>query len=168
MRKAFKPCLRPVLGAWFGVCLAVVTAIDAATGAESSPQVWLNPGFLSYHADRRADFREDNIGYGAEALFAPDHGFFAGNFINSVRSRSTYAMYQWRPLHWRPYGVDMSAGAIAGVINGYPNHRDGGWNLGVLPMLYFEGERFGANFVIVPSRNPDKRLVAIQLKFRVR
>jgi len=168
MRKVFKSCSRPVLGAWLGACLAFGTAIDAATGAEPYPQVWLNPGFLSYHVNREGDFREDNIGYGAEVLLAPDHGFFAGNFFNSVGSRSTYAMYQWRPLHWRPYGVDMSAGLFAGVMNGYPKYHDGGWFLGALPMLYFEGERFGANFTLIPSLNPDKRVLAIQLKFRVR
>jgi len=158
--------MHPIRGAGLAVCLALAfTTRNAAS--EDYPQVWLNPGFLSYHADRSGDFREDNIGYGAELLLAPGHGFFAGDFINSVRSRSTYAMYQWRPLHWRPWGVNTSAGLVAGVMNGY-HKNDGGWFFGALPMLFFEGERFGANFAIVPALNPDKRLVAVQLKFRVR
>jgi hypothetical protein len=148
--------------------LALCFIIQSAASEEYPTQVWLNPGFLSYHADRSANFREDNLGYGAEVLLAPDYGFFAGNFINSQRSRSTYAMAQWRPLHWKPYGVDASAGLIAGLMNGYPTYHDRGWFFGALPMLFFEGERFGANLTIVPSVNADKRLVAIQLKFRVR
>jgi hypothetical protein len=158
--------MRPIRRAGLAVCLALAFAARGAA-SEEYPQVWLNPGFLSYHADRNEDFREDNIGYGAELLLARDHGLFAGDFINSVRSRSTYAMYQWRPLHWQPYGVNMSAGLIAGVMNGY-HKNDGGWFFGALPMFFFEGKRFGANFALVPALNPDKRLVAIQLKFRVR
>jgi len=158
--------MHPIRGAGLAVCLALAFTARGAAG-EEYPQVWLNPGFLSYHTDRDAGFREDNIGYGAELLLARDHAFFAGDFINSVRSRSTYAMYQWRPLHWQPYGVDMSAGLIAGVMNGY-HKNDGGWFFGALPMFFFEGKRFGANFAILPALNPDKRLVALQLKFRVR
>ena len=148
------------------VCLALsLTSPRAAS--EDYPQVWLNPGFLSYHADRETDFRENNVGLGVEAVLAPDHGFFAGNFINSQNFRSRYAMYQWRPLHWQPYGVNTSAGLIAGAIDGYPDYRDGGWYLGALPMLFFEGKRFGLNFTVVPARTADNRLVAIQLKLRV-
>jgi hypothetical protein len=150
----------------FGVCLALGLATRCAA-SEDYPQVWLNPGFLSYHADREADFRENNIGFGAEAVFAPDHGLLAGNFINSQNFRSHYAMYEWRPLHWQRHGVNISGGLIAGVIDGYPDYHDGGWYSGVLPMLFFEGKRFGVNFTIVPGRTLDSRLVAIQLKFRV-
>ena len=91
------------------VCLALGLTTQRAS-SEDYPQVWLNPGFLSYHADREADFRENNIGFGVEAVFAPDHGFVAGNFINSQNFRSRYAMYEWRPLHWQPSGINISAG----------------------------------------------------------
>jgi hypothetical protein len=148
--------------------LVLCLVVHGAAGDESRSKVWLNPGFLSYHVDRGSNFREDNIGYGAELLVDPDVGFFTGRFVNSQRSWSTYAMAQWRPLHWKPYGVDTSAGLIAGLMNGYPTYHDRGWFLGALPMLFFEGERFGVNLTFVPSVNADKRLVAIQLKFRVR
>jgi len=147
-------------------CLALALTTQRAS-SEDYPQVWLNPGFLSYHADREADFRENNIGFGAEAVFAPDHGLVAGNFINSQNFRSHYAMYEWRPLHWQPYGVNLSAGLIAGVLDGYPTYHDGDWSFGILPMLFFEGKRFGVNFTVVPGRNLGGRLMAIQLKLRV-
>jgi len=46
------------------VGLALCSTIAAAGGAEPSLQIWLNPGFLSYHSDRSQDYREDNIGFG--------------------------------------------------------------------------------------------------------
>lgn len=152
------------------ISLAVYLVLGIATqraAGEEYPQVWLNPGFLSYHEDRSKDYREDNIGIGAEAVFAPDYGFVAGNFINSQNFRSHYAMLEWRPLHWQPWGVATSAGLIAGGIDGYPKYRDGGWYYGVLPMLFFEGRRFGLNLTIVPGKTESGRLVAIQLKFRI-
>jgi hypothetical protein len=148
-------------------CLALGFAGRRAAASEDYPQVWLNPGFLSYHADREADFRENNIGFGAEAVLAPDWGLYAGNFINSQNLRSRYAMVQWRPLHWQPYGVDISAGLIAGAVDGYPDNSDGGWYYGALPMLFLEGKRFGLNVTLVPGRTEGGRLVAIQLKIRV-
>jgi hypothetical protein len=153
-------------GTAFAAFLALGFATPCAAG-EDYPQVWLNPGFFSHHADRSKDYREDNIGIGAEVMLSPDHGFFGGNFINSQDFRSHYLMYQWRPLHWQPYGVNTSAGLIAGGVDGYPKYHDGGWYFGVLPTLFFDGKRFGLNFTVVPGRAAESRLVAIQLKFRV-
>ncbi len=154
------------LRAWAGLCLALCSTIAVAAGDEPSTQIWLNAGFLSYHVDRSQDYREDNIGFGAEVLFAPDHGLVAGTFINSENARSHYVMYEWRPLHWRPKSVSVSGGLIAGFVDGYPKN-DGGWFFGAAPVLFFEGERFGANFLIVPASDPEHWLVALQLKLRV-
>jgi len=158
------------LGAGLGLGLALFSVIAAAAGDEYSPQVpqvWLNAGFLSYHADRSKHFREDNYGFGGEVLLAPDHGLFAGSYINSDRGRSHYAMYQWRPLHWQPDGITVSAGLVAGGVDGYPGYHEGGWAFGALPMLFLEGERFGANFVVVPSVYANHWVAALQLKLRV-
>jgi hypothetical protein len=158
--------MRAARAVGLAVCLALGFTTRCAAG-EEYPQVWLNPGFLSYHADRETDFRENNVGVGAEAVLAPDWGLYAGNFINSQNFRSHYAMAQWRPLHWRPFDVNLSAGLIAGALDGYPKYKDGGWYFGALPMLFIEGRRFGFNFTVVPAVDPDKRLMAIQLKFRI-
>lgn len=166
MQGVFNPSLHKALIAWLGA--ALFCTIGTAGAVEPSPQIWVNLGFLSYHADRGENNREDNLGFGLEVALAPDHGFFVGNFINSGGARSHYGMYQWRPLHSRLWDLNVSAGLIAGAVDGYTNYHDGGWSFGALPMLFFEGERFGANFVIVPATNPDHRLVAIQFKLRVR
>jgi hypothetical protein len=131
-------------------------------------QVWLNPGFFSWHFDRAREFREDNWGVGVEAVLAPDHAVMAGNYINSDRKRSRYAAYQWRPLHWRPYDIDVSAGIALGVFDGYPKMNDGGWFIGLFPLLAVEGKRVGANFSIVPTiKERVHGAVVLQIKLRV-
>jgi len=140
----------------------------AAAGTEFSPQVWLNAGQFSYHFDRSLDLREDNVGFGAEVLVAPDHALMAGTFINSNRARSHYAAYQWRPLHWEPAGIHVSAGIVIGAFDGYPNMRNGGWFIGAMPVLSVEGKWFGANFTIIPTiKDRIDGAVAVQIKLRV-
>ena len=142
-------------------------SIAYAEDAESSRQVWLNPGFFSWHFDSNKDFRSDNWGVGAEVVFTPDHTVMAGNFINSDGERSNYASYQWRPLHWRPSDIDVSAGIGLGVVDGYPYHN-GGWFAALFPLLAVEGKRIGANFTIVPTiKDKVNGAVVLQIKFRV-
>jgi len=138
-----------------------------ADDVQTSTQVWLNPGFLSWHFDRSKDLRGDNWGVGAEVVFTPDHTVMAGNFINSDGQRSNYASYQWRPLHWRPSDIDVSAGIGLGVIDGYPYHN-GGWFAALFPLLAVEGKRIGANFTIVPTiKDKVNGAVVLQIKLRV-
>jgi len=151
-----------------GAYAAIFSGFAIAADKEVSPGIWLNAGFLSAHADRSKDYREDNFGIGVELLMAPEHGFFAGNYINSDGTRSRYGMYQWRPLQWQIEYLHLSAGFIAGAIDGYEKYHDGGWFFGLLPMLSLEGDRFGANLLVVPASEPEHRLVAIQMKIRVR
>ena len=139
-----------------------------AEDIQPSRQVWLNPGFFSWHFDRSKDFREDNWGVGAEVVLTPDHAVMAGNYINSDRQRSRYAAYQWRPLHWRLYDIDVSAGIAVGVFDGYPKINDGGWFAALLPLLAVEGRRLGANISIVPTIKDELHgAVVLQIKLRV-
>ena len=131
-------------------------------------QVWVNPGFFSWHFDRSLDLREDNWGVGVEAAFAPDHAAMAGNFINSDGDRSRYAAYLWRPLHWQPYGVDVHVGIALGVFDGYQRVNSGGWFVAPLPLLAIEGRYLGLNLTIVPTIDDKVNgAIVIQLKLRV-
>jgi hypothetical protein len=150
--------------------LPFLAALSSAYAEDVQPsrQVWLNPGFFSWHYDRTRDFREDNWGVGVEVVLAPDHALMAGNFINSDRERSRYAAYQWRPLHWRPYDIDVSAGIALGAFDGYPRNNNGGWFIGLFPLLTVEGKRVGANFSIVPTiKDRVHGAVVVQIKLRV-
>ena len=152
------------------LCAAANTAA-AQAGAppqESWPQLWLNPGIYSQHFDSDKGLRNNNIGFGAEVLLNNDHGLMAGSFINSNRARTRFAAYQWRPLHWRFSGVDVSAGIAVGAFDGYPNYRDGGWFVAPLPMLAIEGKTFGANISLIPTvENRFDGALAVQVKLRV-
>jgi hypothetical protein len=149
-----------------GLCATLCSAYAADT--EFPPQVWLNPGFYSYHFDRDKNLRENNAGLGVEVLLAPDHGLMAGTFMNSRDERSYYAGYQWRPLHWRPAHALVSAGIAIAAIDGYPTYNNGGWFLSLLPLLSIEGRRIGVNLSIIPTiKDRIDGGIAVQVKLRV-
>ncbi len=149
----------------FALCLSGVAQSGAA---DFAPQVWVNPGLYSLHFDRNKNLREDNVGFGAEARVAEDHVLMGGTFINSVRVRSHYAAYQWRPLHWKPAGIDVGAGIAVSAFDGYPGMRNGGWFVVPLPILAIEGRYVGVNLTVVPTiKNRLDGAVAAQIKIRI-
>ncbi len=155
--------LRVLLG-----CCVLATGAEAAE-PEFPAQIWLSPGFYSYHFDRHADLREDNTGFGMEVTFAPEHAMMAGSFINSAGRRSRYGGYQWRALQWQRTGFTMHAGVALGMIDGYPRMRGGGAFVVALPLLAIEGRYLGANLTAFPSIGDKvEGAIAVQIKFRVR
>src|SRR6478609_3439958 len=79
-------------------CCAIVASLSSQSARceETSPQIWVNPGFYSQHFKSGGQFRGDNWGVGAEVTFSPDHSLLAGSFINSDDRRSKYGAYWWR------------------------------------------------------------------------
>jgi hypothetical protein len=146
---------------------ACSVAISLEAGAqEFKPQVWVNPGLFSYHFDRDKDYREKNWGVGAEYVFRPNHAAMIGTVINSENHRSRYLGYQWRPLHWQPYGVDVHAGVALSVVDGYPTMNNKGWFIAPMPMLAIEGKWLGANVMLLPNMKHGGA-IALQLKLKV-
>lgn len=161
-RRAVLPFLRAAM-----ITLAVMASAHA-DDRRFIQQVWLNPGFFSWHFNRSLDLREDNWGFGVEVAFAPDHAAMAGNFINSENDRSNYAAYLWRPLHWRPYGIDVHAGIAVGAFDGYQRVNNGGWFVAPLPLLAVEGRYLGLNLTVVPTiEDKVNGAIVIQIKLRV-
>jgi hypothetical protein len=149
-----------------GFCIGLSSA--SAADPEFSRQVWINPGIYSYHFDRSADFRDNNVGFGAEVVLEPDHALMAGSFINSQSERTHYGAYQWRPLHWQPGGVNVSAGIILGAFDGYPSYRNGSWFVAPMPLLAIEGNRVGVNLSIIPKVHEGMgAAMAFQIKLRI-
>lgn len=148
------------------VLLAATIAAEAAPET-SWPQVWINPGVYTQHFDSSKGLRNDNVGFGAEVVLAPDHALMGGSFVNSNRARTHYAAYQWRPFHWQIAGVNIGAGIALGAFDGYP-YRNGAWFLAPLPLLAVEGKTFGANISMIPTvANRFDGAIAIQVKLRV-
>lgn len=133
---------------------------------ERKTDVWLSAGLLSYHFDRSKNYRELNYGIGGEAIYSSDHAFMAGIVNNSESHTTKYVGYQYRPLHWKPYGVDVSAGLAISLLDGYPSQNNGGWFIAPLPMVSVEGKRFGVNFILIPNVKHGAA-VAMQLKMKV-
>lgn len=152
---------------FLGILAALATALpQAAAAQEFKRELWVNPGLLSYHFDRSKHYRDFNYGAGAEMLLSPDHALLAGIYRNSEDRTSRYLGYQWRPLHWQPSGLRVSAGVALSLIDGYPSQNNRGWFVAPLPTVSIEGEKLGANFVLVPNIH-NGAAVALQLKLKL-
>jgi len=152
-----------MLRAAFACLLALCSC--AALAEDNSVQVWLDPGFFSYHFSD-ADFRQNNYGVGVGVFVAPEHGFLAGTFLNSNDERSHYAAYHWRPWGRTTGDLSVRAGFAFGAIDGYSNTSNGGWFPVILPALSAEYGHFGANLILAPHPKNGTAL-ALQLRLRV-
>ena len=126
--------------------------------------LWFNAGFYSAHFDTDKGLRNNNLGFGVEAVINEDWSATAGGFTNSNNARSNYVGAYYQPWHWGSW----KAGAVMGGFNGYPNAFGGGWFAAALPVVTLEGERFGLNIALVPPlKDRLYGAVSFQLKLRV-
>jgi hypothetical protein len=147
----------------------VVSAADTPgyiSIAEPKPisELWLNPGFYSYHFQKDKGLNNSNFGLGGEYRYTTTSSVMLGFFDNSDRQTSRYVGWCWQPLGLGPFRV----GAVVGAIDGYPNMLDGGWFAAVIPTASFEYKNIGANLLFVPSyKDRLYGAISLQLKFRV-
>jgi hypothetical protein len=153
-------------------CLAAAPSVGAQDAGDATgfkQEVWVASGFLSYHVKNRDRYRQGNSGIGAEWRFARQWQLNAGHYNNSVGHDSNYFQVGWMPL---AFGADdgwrVRAGASVGVVNGYPNARNGGYFPTLVPVLSVEWKRVGMNVVYIPTVGGRvDGAVALQLKARV-
>lgn len=153
--------------------LAALTCLPLAAHAEDSwltyvdskplHELWLNPGFYSYHFDRNKGLNDSNPGIGAEYRFSTVISATAGRFYNSDRQYSNYAGVYWQPVALGP----LRLGAVAGVFSGYPRAHNGGWFPAVIPAVSVEYQRVGANIAIIPGYK-DRLYGAISIQLKVK
>ena len=153
------------IGATFAA-LSLPALADTFSVIENQPlsELWINPGFYSYHFQRDKGFDDTNPGFGAEYRFSTVASVTAGRFHNSDRQMSNYAGVYYQPWAIGP----VRLGAVIGGFNGYPKMRDGGWFLATIPVVSVEYQRVGVNFAIVPTYK--ERLhgaFSVQLKFKL-
>ena len=132
---------------------------------ESKPvsELWLNPGFYSYHFQKDKGFNNNNFGLGGEYRYTTTSAAMLGIFDNSDKQTSRYIGWLWQPLVSGPIRI----GAVAGAIDGYPHMLDGGWFAAVIPVASFEYKNIGANLLFVPSYK-DRLYGAISLQVKLR
>jgi hypothetical protein len=128
------------------------------------PDRWLTLGWLSLHANKRAERNGLNYGIGAELGLNPSWSLAAGVYQNSFDATSYYA-----GGIWRLWSIDRwHLGMMLGAANGYEKVNHSGAFPYVFPMLQFEGGWLGANLAIIPPvGNATHGLLALQFKFRL-
>ena len=141
------------------ITLAMVAAAPAALA-----DVWVNPGFYSYHFDKSKDLNNNNRGFGVEATISKTYSLTAGVFENSDRQTSHYLGAYVMPFQMGA----LKAGVAMGAFDGYPKMRDGGWFPAVLPVMAIEGSRVGLNISYTPKIG-DKlnSALSFQVKFNI-
>lgn len=154
------------------ICAALLLAACAGARAQafdvidSKPlgEVWLNPGFYSYHFKRDKDLNDSNPGLGAEYRFSSVASATAGRFYNSDRAYSNYAGVYYQPIALGP----LRLGAVVGAFNGYPKMRDGGWFPALIPTISYEYKSVGLNLAIIPPyKDRLYGALSFQLKLKV-
>jgi hypothetical protein len=125
--------------------------------------LWINPGFYSAHFDTDKGLRNNNLGFGVEAVINEDWSATVGGFTNSNNARSNYVGAYYQP--WRLAGAKL--GVVGGAFDGYPKAFNGGWFPAVLPVASWEGERFGLNLMLVPPLK-DRLYGAVSFQLKVR
>lgn len=138
--------------------LPLVTAIATSC---AMADVWVNPGFYSYHFQRDQGFNNVNTGLGFEASLSDTYSLTGGFFKNSDRDTSRYLGVYAMPFKAGAF----KAGAALGAFDGYPKMRDGGWFPAVVPTVAFEGQKFGLNVSFIPTIG-DKLHGAITFGFK--
>ncbi|MES2264935.1 MAG: hypothetical protein V4724_41095 [Pseudomonadota bacterium] len=147
-------------------CTAKADAGNPFELVEKQPlnELWLTPGFYSFHFQSDKHLNNNNIGFGAEYRYSTVSALTAGRFNNSVRVHSNYAGLLYQPLALGP----VRLGAVLAAFNGYPNMRDGGWFPALVPAASFEYGRVGINAVIVPTyKDRIYGSLSIQLKLKL-
>lgn len=147
------------------LCISGVNAEPFET-IESLPigELWLNPGFYSYHPEQNLGFNNSNYGFGGEYRYSTVSSVTLGFFENSVRETSHYAGWYWQPI---AFGA-LRMGAVLGGLDGYPKMNNGGLFLAAIPTVSVEYKSVGANVMLIPGyRDRLHSSISFQLKLKV-
>ena len=142
-----------------------------AAHAQEAPQWWGVASIGSYHFEDADEylgpgesFNQSNLGAGLEVQWRRRHGVAAGFFRNSVDEDSRYVLYQYTPL---ALGRFVRVGGTLGAVDGYPGYNDGDFAPAGGFLLKAEGQRLGANLVLLP-RIPDSTPWTLGLQVKLR
>lgn len=132
------------------VVLAALLAISAPCYADT----WLVASVTSFHQER-GRYNEFNPGIGGE-YGGDTWRAVAGAYLNSLSRETKYAGVSYTPLHFGR----VSVGSTVILATGY----SAGISILPLPVVAYEGRRYGANLIIVPPREGKGGVLGLQLK----
>ena len=153
------------------VCLGLAT-IPFTSNAETSPiieskpisELWVNPGFYSFHFQRDKGLNGNNFGPGIEYRYSTTSSVTVGSFDNSDNQNSHFAGWYWQPIGLGPARLGM----VVGVLDGYPKMKDGGWFPAVIPAVSMEYKMVGTNILIIPGyKDRLYGAISVQVKLKV-
>lgn len=166
-----KSALLKMVLAFFVMSQAAIAHAQQAgntASSDSGGQLWLTSGFFSHHFNREPHYNERNTGLGIEYFFNESTAVAIGHYRNSVRRSSTYLHFVYTPLEIGSFRL----GGAVGVLDGYPELRNGRYSPAVLPVGTSTFKLFnhdvGVNLTYIPtiSHRVDGAL-AIQFKIRI-
>jgi hypothetical protein len=130
---------------------------------ESEPisQIWLNPGFYSYHVQRARGLNDNNVGFGAEYRYSTTSSVSLGVYRNSDDLTSRYIGWYWQPLAVGP----VRCGAVIGAIDGY-HTWNGNWFIAAIPVASVELRNIGMNLLLIPTYQ-DKLYGSITIQVKI-
>lgn len=143
--------------------LAASTAHAQLIESQPLSELWVNPGFVTWHFQSDKDLNGNNKGLGGEYRFSTVASVTAGRFYNSDRMWSNYAGVYYQPWALGPVRV----GAVIGGFDGYPKMRDGGWFPALIPALSYEYQRVGVNVAVIPTYK-DRLYGGISVQLKVK
>jgi hypothetical protein len=153
-------------GMKLALALLATTALSVATA--ETPDHWLTISQSSYHFKNPEQYNQDNHGFGFETTlknnWVHDTRLTLGRFYNSDRRYSNYLGLVATPYHLLDGSLNAQAGAMVGMINGYPRANNGGYFVMIAPMISVQYGAAGANFFIIPPFKGIPATIALQLK----
>lgn len=149
----------------YGISAFAEIIPDHAWNEVKERQFWLNFGGMSQHFKNAGKFNQQNAGFGMEYAIDKERSLVIGEYRNSVHKDTRYIGGAWMPLG---YGL-VKVGALAGLVDGYPKMRGGGFFPVLLPLVAVETKYVGVNLTVMPSiPGQVSGCVAVQMKYRFR
>ena len=140
-----------------GAAIMASMSISAVAG-----DLYVSPGGISYHADRRAGYNESN--HGVQATWKRDEtwALAAGSYANSLHARSYFAAVRATPVS----AGFLRFGALAGLVTGYD--ANGGRAIPVfLPAMVAEAGPVEVTMLAWPSVYGSGAGLAVNFSFKV-
>ena len=149
--------------------LAAATTVGTLQAAQAAPapRLALDISTTSYHTRQwaRDSLNQDNPGLGLEYQLSGDWGLAAGEYRNSYRRTSFYALAAWTPLRLAlSAGWHLAAGLDAGAITGYTRAEAPARPLMASALLEVRSPQgWGINLVDVPNMGRSAGFIGLQL-----
>lgn len=149
------------------LALALSLATLRPAQASTAPRLSLDISTTSYHTRQwaRDSLNQDNPGLGLEYQLSGEWAFAAGEYRNSYRRTSVYALAAWTPLRIAlPAGWRLAAGADAGAITGYTSVEAPARPLMASALLEVRSPQgWGVNLAAVPNAGQSAGFIGLQL-----